>query len=228
MWTEALRAFCTRDLLAVAGLFAGIVAGMAVLIPAGMRHSAFVKSHPYIEDFYTEEEKAKARKQLGAGIVVGIADAFLGILAMIATDNGAYENLGGAVMMLLFACAVWIIVNKGMLYARLNLAEYNKNAIDELEVEDIVKAAIDEQRKKTLLAAHDVKTRKERITGSLCGAIMIIATIAGLVMLFQPIAQGMDPDDVNWTANMFWMAWVIGGLCCGIVALLVNAFVEDE
>lgn len=216
------------DLLAVAGLFAGIVAGMAVLIPAGMRHSAFVKSHPYIEDFYTEEEKAKARKQLGAGIVVGIADAFLGILAMIATDNGAYENLGGAVMMLLFACAVLIIVNKGMLYARLNLAEYNKNAIDELEVEDIVKAAIDEQRKKTLLAAHGVKTRKERITGSLCGAIMIIATIAGLVMLFQPIAQGMDPDDVNWTANMFWMAWVIGGLCCGIVALLVNAFVEDE
>ena len=103
-------------------------------------------------------------------------------------------------------------MNKGMLYARLNLAEYNKNAIDELEVEDIVKAAIDEQRKKTLLAAHDVKTRKERITGSLCGAIMIIATIAGLVMLFQPIAQGMDPDDVNWTANMFWMAWVIGGI----------------
>lgn len=147
---------------------------------------------------------------------------------MIAMEGGAHENLGCAVMMLLFACAAWIIVNKGMLHARLNLAEYNKSAIDELEVEDIVKASVDEQRRKALLAAHGVKTRKQRITGSLCGVIMIIATIAGLAMLFQPIAQGIDPDDVNWTANMFWMAWVIGGLCCGIATLLVNAFVEDE
>ncbi|MFR3273530.1 MAG: helix-turn-helix transcriptional regulator [Slackia sp.] len=44
------------DPLAVAGLFAGIVAGMAVLIPAGMRHSAFVKSI-HISRTSTEEAR---------------------------------------------------------------------------------------------------------------------------------------------------------------------------
>ena len=57
---------------------------------------------------------------------------------------------------------------------------------------------------------------------------MIVASIAGLVMLFWPLAQGADPDDVDWRSNLFWMAWVVGGLCCGIVALAVNAFVDDE
>ena len=115
-----------------------------------------------------------------------------------------------------------------MMYSRTNLAEYNQNAIDELELEDITKAAVDEERKKALLAAHGIKTRKQRLTSNLCGIIMIVASIAGLVMLFWPLAQGADSDDVDWRSNLFWMAWVVGGLCCGIVALAVNAFVDDE
>lgn len=36
---------------------AGILMGLAFLIPAGMAHSAFVKAHPFIEDFYTEDDR---------------------------------------------------------------------------------------------------------------------------------------------------------------------------
>lgn len=216
------------DVLSIAGLFAGILAGLAFLIPAGMRHSSFVKAHPYIEDFYTAEQKTKAGRRCGISIVASVGIIFLGVLIMISTDKTGYENVGAAVLTALVAIAVWFIVNTSMMYSRTNLAEYNQNAIDELELEDIAKAAVDEERKKALLAAHGIKTRKQRLTSNLCGIIMIVASIAGLVMLFWPIAQGVDPDDVDWRSNLFWMAWVVGGLCCGIVALAVNAFVDDE
>ena len=50
---------------------------------------------------------------------------------------------------------------------------------------------------------------------ALCGAIMIFATIVGLLLLFcaHPPAQ-------NW----FWMSWVVGGLLCGIVSTLMHVF----
>lgn len=216
------------DVLSIAGLFAGILAGLAFLIPAGIRHSSFVKAHPYIEDFYTAEQKTKAGRRCGISIVASVGIIFLGVLIMISTDKTGYENVGAAVLTALVAIAVWFIVNTSMMYSRTNLAEYNQNAIDELELEDIAKAAVDEERKKALLAAHGIKTRKQRLTSNLCGIIMIVASIAGLVMLFWPIAQGVDPDDVDWRSNLFWMAWVVGGLCCGIVALAANAFVDDE
>ena len=42
-------------------MLTGTLIGLAFLIPAGMAHSAFVKAHPYIQDFYTEEDKTQAR-----------------------------------------------------------------------------------------------------------------------------------------------------------------------
>lgn len=216
------------DVVSVAGLFAGVFAGFVIIVPAGMKHSAFVKAHPYIEDFYTAEQKARSGKRCARAVVAGIGMALAAILVFVAADETGYERVGDSVGFMLIAAAVWVFVNAGMLHSRMNLSEYNQNAIDELELEDIANAAIDEQRKKALLAAHGIKTRKQRLTGNLCGIIMIAASIVGLVMLFWPLAQGIDPDDVDWTGNLFWMAWVVGGLCCGIVALAVNAFVEDE
>lgn len=47
---------------------------------------------------------------------------------------------------------------------------------------------------------------------------MLIATIAGLVMLFVP----------SYQQPLFWLAWPIGGILCGIVSLLMKAFGPDE
>lgn len=44
-----------------------------------MAHSAFVKAHPYVEDFYTEDDKARARSSFSKGLVGGIASIFVGI-----------------------------------------------------------------------------------------------------------------------------------------------------
>ena len=46
---------------------------------------------------------------------------------------------------------------------------------------------------------------------------MIVATIAGLVLLFVP-------EDVT---PYFWLAWAIGGLLCAVAAIAVGSFVKD-
>ena len=43
---------------------------------------------------------------------------------------------------------------------------------------------------------------------------MVIATIAGLTMLFVPAYQ----------TDYFWLAWVFGGLLCAVVSLLIKGF----
>ena len=63
--------------------------------------------------------------------------------------------------------------------------------------------------------------------GAVCGVIMIVATIVGLALLFAPVFSAPNMD--SWTpegtsAMWFWVAWPVGGLVCGIVTLLWEAF----
>ena len=60
------------ELLGLGALFAGMLAGVGILVSAGMEHSAFVKAHPFIEDFYTDEDRLQARQVLVRGLVAGL------------------------------------------------------------------------------------------------------------------------------------------------------------
>lgn len=60
-------------------LFAGVGVGLAMLIPGGMGHSAFVREHPYIEDFYTQAQKEEARKHFSWRLVGGIMCILVGV-----------------------------------------------------------------------------------------------------------------------------------------------------
>lgn len=117
----------------------------------------------------------------------------------------------------------WLIVRYGMLLGRTNIAEYNKSAAEDLEVEDIVAAQLDDARREALLEARRANGR----IGAVCGVIMIVATIVGLGLLFAPVLTSSDPstfEPEGTSAMWFWMAWVVGGLLCGIVTLLMKAF----
>ena len=113
--------------------------------------------------------------------------------------------------MLFIALGVWWIVRGGMLLGRVNVEEYNRSVAEDLEVEDIVAAELDEARREALLSQ---KRDAEKI-GAVCGAIMIVATIVGLLLLCCS-----RPPVQSW----FWMSWVVGGLVCGLVSTLMHAF----
>ncbi len=199
-------------------LFAGIGSGLALIIPAGLAHSAFVKKHPYLEDFYTEADKANARSQFAREFVFGICLIFLGIVQVVFFASGADEASISDVfpafsMLVCIAVGVWLIVHGALILGRTNIAEYNKESANEVSLSDIDSANLtDEQRARVLALKHE-----SRIVGSVCGCIMIVATIIALSMLFVPMGKG---DEVY---EFFWLPWLIGGLLCGAVTLILKA-----
>lgn len=202
-------------------LFLGIVAGLAFIIPAGLAHSHFVREHPYIEDFYTKEDKNRARTSFCIQLVGGIACIFIGVCSVI-LFTGDSENVFGVTIMLAFiALGVFFIVNGGMTLGRTNIDQYNAGASEFLEDHEILAATtIPEVNKPDL-----IQTKKtDRRIGAVCGTIMILATIIGLLMLFIPLLEGGVENYSSGSIAFFWLPWPIGGLLCGIAALLIKGF----
>ena len=179
-----------------------------------------------MEDFYTDEDRAAARRQFSAALIAGLALIFAGIGCLLMLE-GTAENWALFFLMLFIALGVWWIVRGGMLLGRVNVEEYNRSIAEDLEVEDIVSAELDEAQREALLAQR----RHGKKLGAVCGVIMIVATIVGLALLFAPVFSAPNMD--SWTpegtsAMWFWVAWPVGGLVCGIVTLLWEAFGREE
>lgn len=123
------------ELLGLGALFLGVLTGIGILVSSGMEHSAFVKAHPFIEDFYTEEERLQARQLLVKGVIAGLGSIFAGVMlcAFVERESGA-GWAAAAVLFLLVAIGVWMIVYASMMYDRIDIADYNRSAAEELEM----------------------------------------------------------------------------------------------
>lgn len=146
-------------------------------------------------------------------------------------------------MMGLIAVGVWCIVYGSMMLGRLNIANYNdarEQAIAESDEGKVIvnsdaaalRAMYTDEQICALLGVSEAsdeeierarvrierKRRKDQLTSGLCACIMIVATIAGLVMLFVP----------EYETPYFWLAWAIGGLLCAVAAIAVGSFVKDQ
>lgn len=188
----------------------GIILCLIQIIPAGLAHSEFVRTHPYIEDFYSTEQKARARQSFTYQLVIGITSVLLGtVFIILLADTSLEAIIGVPVMLILVAIGGFFIVHGSMTLAKTNLANYNMAAGEVLSASEIESMDVTPERKSELMNAYKQDKRK----GSLCGIIMLIATIAGLVMLFVPGYQN----------TLFWLAWPIGGIICGVVSLTLDA-----
>lgn len=179
-------------------MFAGIIIGLSLIIPAAMDHTAFQKAHPYVENFYTAEQEQKARHDFGIQLTVGIALVLVGVAVSSLGDSSAI----GAAAFALFAAGAFVLVRGGLMAGRIDVEEYNIDALSELTEEEVA-SIVGEERAAKVLA----KTRRGKLMGAACGIIMILATIVGICLMF-------------WGEPFFWLAWVVGGLCCAIVSLI--------
>ncbi len=235
----------SSEALSLIPLFIGIVAGLALLLAGGMRHADFQRAHPFIQDFYTAEDRQRTQRLFAILLVTGVALIFAGIVIM-ALSDGASELIQlelAAVMMAFIAVAAGLIIYGSIMLSRLNVANYNQAREMALAEGDLweglqsmdaatLRSTYTNEQICTMLGVSEAtddeierarsrlsrKHRKGQITGSLCGIIMLIATIAGLVMLFVP----------EYHSAYFWLAWPIGGILCGITCLSVNAFMGDD
>ena len=209
----------------IMALLAFILIGLAIVIPVIMDHSSFVRAHPYVENFYTEAQRSTAARQLGIAVVACMGLVFAGVAFAAFHEYQPWEDGSASVLIVLVGAGVFLIVRYALLYDRLDVDRYNKDVVDELEVEDIANSALEEERKEALLQQRSRNKKRNAIYG----AIMMVATIIALTWLFVGSSLNGGFDSVDWAnslAGYFWLPWPIGGLICGIVAVLSDAFGE--
>lgn len=242
-WAEAKAP--TLEALGLIPLFAGIAIGVAFILVAAFQHTEFQRSHPYIQDFYTAEDRQRTQRMFAWLLVAGIALVFAGIVALGLTDGmDEFTQMEmAAVMMGCIAAGAWCIVYGSMMLSRLSIANYNDAREQALAESDEGKVIVgsDAAALRTLYTDEQIcellgvteasdaeierararierKRRKDQIASGLCGIVMIVATIAGLVMLFVP----------GYQTPFFWLAWAVGGLLCAVVAIAVDIFIKDQ
>lgn len=243
--TAAERFDPSLEALGLIPLFVGIGIGMALILTASFRHLEFQRSHPYIQDFYTAEDRRQTQRTFSIWLVVGICLIFAGVVGACLVDGrGEFaEGIAAGLLVALVAAAAWLIVRGGILLSRLNVANYNEareQALAESDTWKYVRAAdaaelrglyTDEQICELLgipnasdaeiaraRARLERRHRKSQLTSGLCGIIMVLATAVGLALLLVPA----------WHTPYFWMAWVIGGLLCAVASIFVSTFVKND
>lgn len=208
------------DGIVLLATFAFVAAGLAFTVPAGIDHAAFAKAHPYVADFYTVEEKATARRRASIAIVAGIAMILLGVAAAgLFEVESNVRVYGDSLMMVLVALGVGMIVHWGMLWGRTDLADYNKEWLETVELSDDELAQLDPQSRDAYLRANSprrrgVAARKEKA----CMVIMLVATMVALVWLFAASAMGASKG----VSGLFWLPWVVGCLGSGIALVVID------
>lgn len=212
-------------------VFVGVAAGLAFIIPAGMEHARFQKAHPFMVNFYTQEEHDASGRALGWAITAGIAAIFAGVCACMLLEEAGLEGFAGCAVLLGVAVGVWLFVRFGIMHSRLNMGEYASEANETLAqamTDEEIEAIEDPARREAVKLAK----RRNHVTGAVCGIIMILTTIVALCLLFVPLGlEGLDALDApGWQPSgftmFFWLPWPIGGLLCGITALVVRLVVK--
>lgn len=174
-----------------------VVIGVAILVLMGIRHEDFKKKNPFIINFYKEEEIDKFNRKFSvmvtAAVSLFIIDAiiFMGAeTAFPAIDENEYlESLIFCIFFLIIAAGVMLLVYAGIQKDKYDINKYNQMNDKKSEV-----------------------YKKDSLTGSVCGCIMLIATILYLIggFVFS-----------KW-AMLTIVVFAIGGVCCAIADIIIN------
>ena len=199
---DALALGSVSEAASPAAFLLCVAVGLAFILPAGMAHSSFAKSHPFVEDFYTEKQIAAEQRSFARSITIGIVLIVLGVATAAVADvssNDLLRESGGAVMLAFIAVGVWLIVHGGIIHGLMDVENYNREREDEKN-----------------------EYNDPRISRA-CGIIMLVATALGLLMLFGSMAASdMGNATLTTVCSYFWVVWPIGGILCAIVSVAMR------
>ena len=181
------------EILAPVLILVFVAIGLIFILPASINHAAFVRAHPFIEDFYTPAQKEAEHRSFAVRLTIGIVLILLGVIAVVVagiSENEQFHALGAAAMLILIALGVWSIVHSSIIHGLTDVESYNRERADEQW------------------------ERENPRVGRICGIIMLVATVIALLLLF--LGSG------NVYAY-FWIPWVIGGIGCAIATSAMRA-----
>ena len=175
-----------------------LIIAVLIFIVMGLQKDRFCQKNPVIEDFYIEEEKERAYRNFTVRIAVGVG--------IILTD---------VLFCMVFGEKVEIIPDPA-------LAERAESALMGIfllmiavAVTILVYGGLDKEKyniKGYNEEANPSPEKKKRnaLIGKLCACIMLVAVIIYLILNLV----------VNF--GMAWIAFVIGGILCGMVAVALS------
>lgn len=184
------------DTVSVLLFFAFLVIAVVVFIIAGLSHGDFVKAHPKIQPFYTEEKVTAFNRRFPLFIVLPTVLILLGVMWLIAADALApsalakekWEYLYTSVFFLFLTAAVPMFIYGGMQKSKYDIEAYNKENSNDPET-----------------------VRRKNTVGRIQTILMLIATVVFLLLGFL--------------GNYWYIAWVVypvAGIACAIVSVIAE------
>lgn len=210
------------DALSFLFISIGAVVGIALVLLGTSSRREFMRKHPYIEDFYTDEDRSRGNIIFIVCLVAGIAEACMGIVVnqLGYSVFGLGDGDGGwpdVVMLLLFALAAASIIYGALRRSMLRIERYNRRCERREDWKGKANHDFSDLRDCSQYSAMSSTSSGRfyrRLSGSVDGIIMLVATLIGLLMLFLGHETGMGPGFLGFP---FWLIWPVGGVICAIV-----------
>lgn len=139
-------------------LLAGILPACALLIFTQSAHRSFTRRHPFVENFYSENDKTRARKRKGAAWAAAVVIAVVGAAICWFQTIPLQHLYGGlASLNIALACAAWPVVYASIRASSVDIASYNRRMEERAAWQDF------EARRLSLIARpnHTIGTRQE-------------------------------------------------------------------
>lgn len=173
-----------------------VLIGVVLFVRMGLESDHFRKKHPYIEPFYTEEQKEDFHRKYTSVLTGGIAVIIVAVIVMVtlssipAFEGDRGEALAACLFFLMIAAGVTAIVYFALQASKYNVERYNEDNSWENREEG--------------------KENSRRI-GRVCGIIMIVATA-----LYIGVSAATD----GW--GIYWWIFPVGGLLCGAASIFLD------
>lgn len=188
--------------------FIFLIISVAIFIVMGLQHDDFQKKNPYIENFYTAEEIDRFNKKFSYMIATGVVLIFIALIIMIGLEsltsgiNGNFNNfiddfdcILSSVFLFFITIAVTILVYASLQKSKYDIEYYNK--------------------------IHDKESdtyKKDKLKGSICGCLMLVATIIYLIFGFVYNGWGMP----------YVVVFPVFGMLCAVASIIINIKYPDE
>lgn len=180
-------------------LLLGVTVAVVVLIVAGMQYDVFTKRHPVVEDFYTQQDRDEFHRRFIWYIAGGVGAILFAVAAMCLVFSFLPEREP-------YESAVgtaFLLIVAGAVYSLI----YGGMSEDKYNIA---------KYNRTNTPTEEEKVKRRR-AGAACGCIMLLATA---------IYVGLGLSRNLW--GTAWWVFAVGGILCGVAALLLGPRDEDD
>ncbi len=180
-------------------LLLGVAIAVVVLIVAGIQHDDFTKRHPTVEDFYTQQDRDSFHRRFIWYIAGGVGAILFAVAAMCLVFSFLPEREPYESIV----GTAFLLIVAGAVYSLI----YGGMSEDKYNIE---------KYNRSNHPTEEDKVKRRRVSAA-CGCIMLLATA---------IYVGLGLSRNMW--GTAWWVFAVGGILCGIAAVLLGPRDEGD